>query len=157
MCPINLALRAKTMVLAHAAARTFNRLVAFATCGAKPRHRKIGKEIAEPLLTKVLMNPAAMPPTRSKMDWVIQPFSQHGYAEGQRKQGNLWVGVGLGVVDPLHRHNRFGLCRLGPSPQSGSGYGDDLRQIGQLRHHLFGEQLQRHQHFLTRFPVIDQH
>ena len=66
------------MVLAHAAAKTFRRLVAFATCGGKPRKRKIGSEIAEPLLAKVLMNPAAMPPMRSKMYWVIRPCVRNG-------------------------------------------------------------------------------
>jgi hypothetical protein len=45
---------------------TPRRLVAFATCGGKPRKRKIGSEIAEPLLARVLMNPDATPPTRSK-------------------------------------------------------------------------------------------
>src|SRR5919198_4543374 len=61
------------MALEHAAARTFSRLVAFATCGAKPRKRKIGRDTAEPLLAKVLMNPAARTPMKSNRCWVIPP------------------------------------------------------------------------------------
>src|ERR671923_1755528 len=61
------------MALETAAARTFRRLVAFATCGEKPRKRKIGSDTAEPLLAKVLMNPAAKPPMKSNRCWVIRP------------------------------------------------------------------------------------
>src|SRR5919109_941748 len=61
------------MVLVTAAARTFRRLVAFATCGEKPRKRKIGSDTAEPLLAKVLINPAARPPMKSNRCWVIPP------------------------------------------------------------------------------------
>src|SRR5919108_1290977 len=73
------------MVLATAAARTFRRLVAFATCGEKPRKRKIGSDTAEPLLAKVLMNPAARPPMSSNRCWVIPPpVLSRGIARAER-------------------------------------------------------------------------
>jgi len=37
----------------------------------KPRKRRVGRVIAEPLLARVLMNPAAVPPMNSKRYRVI--------------------------------------------------------------------------------------